>query len=67
MQITKKTNIAKLVKKQPKIARILVEDYGLHCVGCMGAAFETLEQGAKAHGMSEKEIREMVKELNKKV
>jgi len=38
--------------------------YGLHCVGCMAAAGETLEEGAKAHGMKDKEIERMVSEIN---
>jgi len=41
----------------------LVEEYGLHCIGCMAAGMETLEQGAKVHGMSHKEIEEMVENL----
>ena len=67
MKITKKTNLQKLIKKYPEAAEILVKDYNLHCVGCMAAAFETLEQGAKAHGMSGEKIEEMIKHLNKKV
>lgn len=64
-KITKKTNLQKLVAKYPKLAKILVGDYGLHCVGCAAAFFETLEAGAKAHGMSDKEIDKMIKRLNK--
>ena len=67
MKIAKKINLQKLIKKYPKAAEILVNKYGLHCVGCMAAAFETLEQGAKAHGMSAGEIGKMVKELNRKL
>ena len=39
-------------------------DYGLHCIGCQMAAFETLEQGAAVHGMTKNEIEEMIKKLN---
>lgn len=67
MKITKSTNIAELIAKHPKLAEVLVKDYGLHCVGCISASFENLEQGAKAHGMKNKEIDKMVKELNKKI
>ena len=67
MLITRKTNLLELIKNHPKIAKVLVEDYGLHCVGCMAAAFETLEQGANAHGMSVEKIEKMIKEMNKKV
>lgn len=61
--ITRKTNIGQLIEKHPQLAQILVQDYGLHCAGCCAAAFDTLESGAQAHGMSDKEIDEMVKKL----
>ncbi|MBN1792168.1 DUF1858 domain-containing protein [Candidatus Woesearchaeota archaeon] len=38
--------------------------YGLHCLGCGMMAFETIEQGCSAHGMSEEEIDKLVGELN---
>jgi hybrid cluster-associated redox disulfide protein len=63
--ITRKTKLGELVSKHPDAAMQLFEK-GLHCAGCSFAAAETLEQGAKAHGMSEKEIDALVKELNKK-
>lgn len=65
-KITKKTNISQLVSEHPELVEILVQDYSLHCVGCAAAAFENLEQGAKAHGMNDKQIDEMIKKLNKK-
>ncbi|MBU1199415.1 MAG: DUF1858 domain-containing protein [Nanoarchaeota archaeon] len=40
---------------------------GLHCIGCGMVAFETLEQGCQAHGMSDKDIDNMVDEMNKAV
>ncbi len=55
--------MGKLVADYPEIGRVLVEEYGLHCVGCMAAGMETLEQGAKVHGMSDKEIDRMVADL----
>lgn len=65
MKITKTSNLLKLAQEYPHLAPVLFEKYGLHCLGCMAALFETLEQGAKAHGLSEKEIVKMVKELNR--
>lgn len=38
--------------------------YGLHCVGCHMAADESIEDGAKAHGLTDKDINAMVKEVN---
>jgi hybrid cluster-associated redox disulfide protein len=64
MKITKKSKISDIVEKQPKLAEILMTKYGLHCIGCFAAAFETLEQGAKAHGMDQKQIDKMIKDLN---
>lgn len=57
--------IGDIVYKYPKAAEKLVEDYGFHCVGCGAAGMETLEEGAKVHGMNAKEIKEMVDQLNK--
>ena len=62
--ITKTINLGDLSNTYPELVEVLVNDYGLHCVGCMAAAFETLEEGAKAHGYSDKEIEKMVKKLN---
>jgi hybrid cluster-associated redox disulfide protein len=64
LSIDKKINLSQLLGLYPHLAPILVTDYGLHCIGCGMAAFETLEAGAKAHGMSDKKIDSMVKHLN---
>ncbi|MBU4396811.1 DUF1858 domain-containing protein, partial [Patescibacteria group bacterium] len=44
-----------------------MEKFGFHCVGCPMAGMESLEDGAKAHGMNEKELKKMTGELNKGV
>ena len=44
----------------------VVMNYGLHCIGCHVSAFETIEQGAKAHGLTKKDIEKMIKEMNEK-
>lgn len=66
-KITKDILILDLVEQNPDLAQVLTEDYGFHCVGCMAASMETLEQGALVHGMNEDQIDKMVKELNKKL
>ncbi|MFC1711077.1 DUF1858 domain-containing protein [Patescibacteria group bacterium] len=66
-KITTKTKISDLIEKNPSIAEVLMNKYGLHCVGCFAAAFETIEQGAKAHSMNKKEIEKMIIDLNSKV
>ncbi len=63
--ITRKTNISELVKKYPEVIPVLFEK-GIHCVGCQAAAFENLEQGLKAHGLTEEEIQKTIDELNAK-
>ena len=65
IEITKDIMIGDLVEAYPKLARVLVEEYGFHCIGCMAAGMETLEEGAKVHGLTEKEIKKMVTDLKK--
>jgi hybrid cluster-associated redox disulfide protein len=63
MVITKKSNIAEIIKKYPSAQSTFI-DYGLHCVGCFASEFDTIEQGAKAHGFDDSTIKELVKDLN---
>ena len=65
--INKKIIIGELISNFPKAAEILVTKYNFHCIGCMAAGGETLEEGAIVHGMSQKEIKEMIEVLNKKI
>ena len=62
--ITKETIISEAVEKNERAAEIMFK-HGLHCIGCHVSAHETIEQGCKAHGLSDKEIDEIVKEMNK--
>ena len=62
--ITKKTLIAEIVEKYPKLAEVLVENYGFNCIGCYASTMESLEEGAMVHGMTSKEITEMIGDLN---
>lgn len=59
--------ILDILEKHPDLASVLTDDYGFHCVGCMAASMESLEDGAMVHGMSEKEIDKMVLKLNQKI
>ena len=61
--IKKDMTLGEVVSKYPAAAEVMLKR-GLHCVGCGIAAFETIEQGAFAHGMNEKELDKMVKEIN---
>ncbi len=64
IKIGRKMNLAELVNLYPDLVKVLMEDYGLHCVSCFAAGFDTLEEGAKIHGYDDKDIEKMVKRLN---
>ena len=65
-KINKKMMIQDIVEKHPEVADIMV-DAGMHCVGCAIAASESLEDGAKSHGLDDEQIDEMVKKMNEKI
>lgn len=60
-KITKEMTIGELLDKYPDAAQVLWEK-GLMCVMCHLAKDETLEAGAKAHGIN---VNELIEELNK--
>ena len=61
--ISSKMSFFEIISKYPKSAEILMAK-GLSCVGCPMAMQESLEMGAKAHGI---DIKKLVDELNKKL
>jgi hybrid cluster-associated redox disulfide protein len=60
MEITKDTIIEEVLKAHPDAIQVLMK-YNLGCVACMGATQESIEQGARMHGVDPEPI---VKELN---
>ena len=60
IKITKETSILEVVKNHPETIEVF-QKHGLSCIGCPFAMMETLEQGAKSHGI---DVDELVKELN---
>lgn len=52
-----------ILMKYPEVAPILM-GYGLHCVGCHFSGADTLEMGAKMHGMDGETIEMMLKDVN---
>ena len=50
IEISPSTNIRQLVTSLP-LAQDVLEAFGLHCSGCGVNKYETIEQGAKAHGL----------------
>ena len=63
--ITKGMMLGELVDRYPEAAMMLAVK-GMHCVGCGMAGSETIEQGCKAHGMSDAEIDKLIQEMNTK-
>ena len=65
-KITKDMALGKAVSEYPRTMEVLFR-YGMHCIGCHISAYETIEQGATAHGMSKEQIKKMIDEMNKRV
>jgi hybrid cluster-associated redox disulfide protein len=61
--VTKEMLLGELVAKHPRAAVILLQ-YGLHCVGCHISYYETIEQGALAHGVPPQMIAKMLDDIN---
>lgn len=55
--------ISDVLSAFPKAAAVLM-GYGLHCVGCAANAFDTVEGGAKIHGMPDEQIQQMIADVN---
>ncbi len=64
--ITQDMTFGEVLEKHPETAQIMMSN-GLHCVGCHVASYETIKQGAKAHGMTDKQIVIMIDEMNKAI
>ena len=65
-QVTKASFIKEFLDKHPEAAEIFMA-YGLHCVNCHFSDFDTIEDGAMVHGISDEEIELMIKDVNKVV
>jgi hybrid cluster-associated redox disulfide protein len=59
-KLTKNMTIAEALKLKPQIAPVLMSK-GMHCLGCVIAQGETIEQAAEVHGM---DVDRLIKELN---
>jgi hydroxylamine reductase len=65
-KVTKNMLIGDAVRIHPSVAGVMFE-YGLHCIGCAVSTMETIEQGCLAHGLSGKQIDEMVEKINQQL
>lgn len=64
--LKKDSNLLAVSQESPRAAELLA-DYGLHCVSCFFSEFDTLETGAKVHGMSNADMEDMIKEINEQM
>ena len=62
-KIIKSMSFSEIMEIAPDAGEVLFKS-GMHCIGCGMAAFETLEQGAMAHGLDPDKL---VNEINKKI
>lgn len=61
--ITKDTGIIEAVQQHPELLEVFAE-FGLGCVGCMASQFETIGEGAGAHGL---DVDAFIKACNEKL
>ena len=59
-KISKDMSFTDALKMNPKAAEVFSK-YRLGCIGCIASAYETIEQGAMAHGI---DVNALLKDLN---
>jgi hybrid cluster-associated redox disulfide protein len=64
--VTKSSTLGDVVSLYPEAVPVLAQA-GLHCIGCHVSAYESIEDGCKAHGMKGKEINLLVERVNEKI
>jgi hybrid cluster-associated redox disulfide protein len=57
----RKKSFKDIISENPEIGEILMKK-GMHCAGCPMAQYETLEQGARMHGIK---LNDLIKEIKK--
>lgn len=61
--LNKHEPLAIIMQESPRAVELLSE-YGIHCISCFFNEFDTLQNGAQMHGMTEEEMDEMISEIN---
>lgn len=61
--ITKEMFIAEVVAKYPEAIEVFYK-YELHCIGCFASEFDTVESGAKVHGIN---VEHLLHDVNKHI
>lgn len=59
-QVSKNTLIIDVLRTHPQ-ARAIFAAHGMGCIGCMGSEAETIENGARMHGIN---VQTLLDELN---
>ena len=62
MQITKDMNIIEVVQRYPDTMMVFMYA-GMGCFGCHAAQFETIEEGALAHGIDVDKLIDALNEI----
>ena len=62
-KITADTTIKAILDMKPGSHEIL-KDFGLGCIDCELGNVETLEEGARGHGLTDEEIEQLVEMIN---
>ncbi len=65
-KITRDIQIGELVMNYPQAVEVLF-NHGFHCIGCGLSAYETLGQGAAAHGFDDAAIDGIIEEIKEAV
>ena len=58
--ITKEMGIAEVIRGNPDTVQVF-RSFGMGCIGCVAARYESIEAGAVAHGI---DVEALVKALN---
>jgi len=53
-------SIFEALTKHPEARQVFI-NHGMHCLDCMGATAESIEEGARMHGIN---LEALLKELN---
>ena len=61
-KFTKEMSIREIIEECPDTLEVFA-NFGLGCIGCAMASYETVEQGAVAHGI---DVNSLMKALNEK-
>ena len=64
--VSKGMRIGDVVEQYPMAADVMA-GYGLHCIGCDANPYDSIEAGAKVHGMSAEMMEQMLDDVNEAI